>query len=43
VLRDDGADVVGVDIMESPYTAVVGSVADRAVARDCLSGVSGSG
>jgi UDP-glucose 4-epimerase len=40
VLRDSGADVVGVDIVESPYTTVVGSVADRAVARNSLSGVS---
>jgi nucleoside-diphosphate-sugar epimerase len=40
MLRDGGADVAGVDIRESPYTTVVGSVADRAVARDCLSGVS---
>jgi UDP-glucose 4-epimerase len=40
VLRERGADVVGVDIVESPYTTVVGSVADRAVARGCLSEVS---
>jgi UDP-glucose 4-epimerase len=40
VLRDGGADVVGVDIRESPYTTVVGSIADRAVARDCLAGAS---
>jgi UDP-glucose 4-epimerase len=40
VLRGGGADVVGVDIRESPYTTVVGSVADRVVARECLAGVS---
>jgi UDP-glucose 4-epimerase len=40
VLRDSGTDVVSVDIRESPYTTVVGSIADRAVARDCLAGVS---
>ena len=36
VLRGGGYDVTGIDVRESPYTTVVGSVADRAVVRDCL-------
>jgi UDP-glucose 4-epimerase len=40
VLRDGGADVSGLDIRESPYTTVTGSVTDRAVVRECLAGVS---
>jgi UDP-glucose 4-epimerase len=38
VLQADGYDVTGLDIRPSPYTTVVGSVADRAVVRDCLAG-----
>jgi UDP-glucose 4-epimerase len=38
VLRDGGYEVTGIDIRPSPYTAVVGSVADRAAVRDCLAG-----
>jgi UDP-glucose 4-epimerase len=38
VLRDGGYDVTGIDVLQSPYTTVVGSVADRAVVRDCLAG-----
>src|ERR1700722_2032723 len=38
VLRDGGHDVTGVDLKSSPYTAVVGSVADRAVVRRCVTG-----
>jgi UDP-glucose 4-epimerase len=38
VLRDGGYDVTGVDVRPSPCTTVVGSVADRAVVRDCLAG-----
>ncbi|MGH3290937.1 MAG: NAD-dependent epimerase/dehydratase family protein [Trebonia sp.] len=38
VLRDDGHDVTGVDLKPSPYTAVVGSVADRALVRRCMAG-----
>jgi len=30
--------VTGLDVRESPYTTVVGSVSDRAVVRDCLAG-----
>ena len=39
VLRDGGYDVTGIDVRPSPYTAVVGSVADRAAVRGCLAGV----
>jgi UDP-glucose 4-epimerase len=38
VLGDDGYDVTGVDLRPSPYTTVVGSVADQAVVRDCVAG-----
>jgi nucleoside-diphosphate-sugar epimerase len=37
VLRDTGSDVVGVDVLPSPgVTDVVGSLVDRAVARECV-------
>ena len=39
VLRAEGRDVVGVDVLDSPFTTVVGSIADRAVVRTCLTGV----
>ena len=40
VLRADGHDVVGLDILASPYTDVVGSIADRALrARAASTGV----
>jgi len=38
VLRDGGHEVTGIDVRRSPYTTVVGSVADRAVVRECLAG-----
>ena len=38
VLRDGGYDVTGIDIRRSPFTTVVGSVADRALVRDCVAG-----
>jgi UDP-glucose 4-epimerase len=38
VLRDAGYDATGVDLKPSPYTAVVGSIADRAVVRSCVAG-----
>jgi nucleoside-diphosphate-sugar epimerase len=41
VLRDAGRDVVGLDILASPFTSVVGSVADRDVVRASLEGVTG--
>jgi UDP-glucose 4-epimerase len=39
MLRADHVEVVGVDILESPFTTVVGSIADRDVVRACLPGV----
>ena len=38
-LGDQGHDVTGLDILASPFTGVVGSVADRACVRDCVRGV----
>jgi UDP-glucose 4-epimerase len=38
VLRDGGHDVTGVDLKPSAYTTVTGSVADRALVRDCVAG-----
>jgi UDP-glucose 4-epimerase len=38
-LGDRGDDVVGLDILESPFTTVVGSVADRETVRGALAGV----
>src|SRR3954468_19218878 len=37
-LPDDGHEVVGLDILESPYTQVVGSGADRALVKRCVDG-----
>jgi UDP-glucose 4-epimerase len=39
VLRGDGVDVVGLDVLPGPYTDVVGSIVDRAVVRRSLEGV----
>jgi len=39
VLSERGHDVVGLDVLDSPFTTVVGSVADRDVVRSCLRGV----
>ncbi|HEX6360560.1 NAD(P)-dependent oxidoreductase [Actinophytocola sp.] len=39
VLSDQGRSVVGLDVMDSPYTTVVGSIADRDVVRAALRGV----
>jgi UDP-glucose 4-epimerase len=39
VLRDDGADVVGLDVLAGDFTDLVGSIADRAVVRRALDGV----
>ena len=36
VLASEGFDVVGVDILESPTTDVVGSIVDRSCARSCV-------
>jgi UDP-glucose 4-epimerase len=38
VLRERGDDVVGLDVLESPFTDVVGSVADRSVVRRAVAG-----
>jgi UDP-glucose 4-epimerase len=38
VLRDGGHDVTGIDLKPSAYTTVAGSVADRALVRDCVAG-----
>ena len=40
VLREQGRDVVGLDLLASPFTTVTGPVTDRAVVRRCcLAGV----
>jgi nucleoside-diphosphate-sugar epimerase len=39
VLGDAGHEVVGLDALESPHTAVVGSIVDRAVVRAAVAGV----
>jgi UDP-glucose 4-epimerase len=39
VLGAEGHEVVGLDILESPWTEEVGSIADRALVRRCLQGV----
>ena len=39
VLRGHGYEVVGLDLLASPSTTVVGSITERALVRDCLSGV----
>src|SRR5258708_17699773 len=38
-LRDLGHEVVGLDILESPFTTHIGSIAERSVAMHCMSGV----
>ena len=38
-LRSEGREAVGVDLLESPFTDVVGSIADRELVRRCLDGV----
>lgn len=39
VLRAEGGEVVGVDVLDSAFTDVVGSIADRGVVRACMAGV----
>src|ERR671915_474990 len=39
VLGAEGIDVVGLDVLESPHTSAVGSIADRAFVRRSMSGV----
>lgn len=38
-LREAGRQVIGLDVKESRFTTVVGSVDDRAVVRQCMAGV----
>jgi UDP-glucose 4-epimerase len=38
-LRGQGHDVVGIDLLESPETTVVGSIVDRALVARCMRGV----
>ena len=38
VLRADGGDVVGLDLLPGAFTDVVGSIVDRALVRRCLDG-----
>jgi UDP-glucose 4-epimerase len=39
VLGSEGIDVVGIDVLESPHTSAVGSIADRAFVRRSMAGV----
>jgi UDP-glucose 4-epimerase len=39
VLRAEEREVIGLDVLPSPFTTVVGSIADRDVVRKCLAGV----
>lgn len=39
VLAAEGREVVGLDVLASPFTSVVGSIVDRAVVRRCVDGV----
>ena len=39
VLGEEGHDVIGLDVLASPHTTVVGSIADRACVRRCMAGV----
>lgn len=38
-LRELGHETVGLDILASPFTDAVGSIADRARVRDCMAGI----
>ena len=38
VFRDDGADVVSIDVLPSPWTTTVGSITDRALVRQLVAG-----
>jgi UDP-glucose 4-epimerase len=38
-LRDPDHEVVGLDILESPFTTHIGSIAEHSVAMHCMSGV----
>ena len=38
-LERDGLDLVGLDVLDSPHTTVLGSIADRGCVRRCVAGV----
>lgn len=38
VLRAEGRNVIGLDILPSPYTDIVGSITDRSVVREAIAG-----
>jgi UDP-glucose 4-epimerase len=38
-MRAEGRDVVGIDLLPSPWTDVVGDIADRAMVDECMRGV----
>jgi NAD dependent epimerase/dehydratase family len=38
-LKDAGSEVIGLDILKSPFTTHIGSITDRGVLRRCLRGV----
>ncbi|HEX6721544.1 MAG TPA: NAD(P)-dependent oxidoreductase, partial [Burkholderiaceae bacterium] len=39
VLADSGHDAIGIDLLPSPYTQRVGSIAERSFVRACMHGV----
>ena len=41
VLGSEGVDVVGLDVLDSPYTSAVGSITDRSFVRRCAENVDG--
>jgi UDP-glucose 4-epimerase len=38
-LRDQSHDVIGLDVLDSPYTTDVGSITDRSLVKRCMAGV----
>jgi UDP-glucose 4-epimerase len=38
-LRAEGREVLGLDVLDSPFTSNIGSITDRALVRDCIRGV----
>jgi UDP-glucose 4-epimerase len=41
VLRAEGVEVIGLDVLDSPHTTVVGSITDRALVQRCVEGTDG--
>ena len=39
VLPDDGHEVIGLDVLDSPHTDIVGSIVDRDVVQRAVAGV----